>query len=191
MIDPSRRIPIEQPNYGLSDSLLKIGGQLLPAGACRNIQMRFEQRVFGENVVALDGGLLFLGMAGLGKRFDFSISGSGLFAPHLFSHDPWDRILVESPEPFCMPGQVAPEDLIRPHVPGSIRYMGMVQLANGEWAPRTIAQEGEAPDPRILWTFWRPILLAAPESASFDGAEWDKTKGWEWNWRDHLDPREA
>lgn len=190
MINPSMRIPIEQPNYGLTDSLVKIDGRHLPAGSCRNISMSFEKRTFGTNEIALDGGLLFLGMPGLGKRFDFTISGEGLFAPNLFELDPWDRVLVESCEPFCQFGQVQPADFMRPHVPGSIRYMGMVQLANGEWAPRTLALEGEPVDPRILWTFYRPILWASPESASFEGQEWEKAKSWEWNFKDHLDPRE-
>ena len=90
------RFPIEVAEWGPRDSLLRIGGQKLPYGACSGVDMQFQEEDLGENVRALDGGLLFFGIPELGFRLQFSITGEGLFAPHLFTIRKWMRIEIES-----------------------------------------------------------------------------------------------
>lgn len=184
------RFPIEVAEWGPRDSLLRIGGQKLPYGACSGVDMQFQEEELGENARALDGGLLFFGIPDLGFRLQFTITGEGLFAPQLFTFRKWQRIEIECAVPFYMIGQVAPVDLIRPHVPGSIRYMKMIEVSPGEFRPRTVGLEGMAADPEVTLTAWRPKLLAAPESSSYSPSENSKLKSWEWSWREDRDLRD-
>ena len=178
------RIPIEQPNWAVTQSLLKIDGHFLFYGTGLEMQFEFERRDFGENVVALDGGLLFLGMQELGYRLDFSISGEGSFAPHLFSVNPWERVEVEAPIHLYMLGQVRAPDLLRKHVPGSIRYYAQVPTPNGP-RPRTIGLEGMPDDPAVRCTAFRPTLLAAPVASSTGGVGIKSKQSWKWDWKEH------
>lgn len=181
--------PMDWPDWGETESWIKINGQSLPLGAGQGVQQTYEKEEMGQLERALDGGLVFMGIPDLGFRLATTLSCDGYFVPHMFMLNPWDQVELECGLPLYMPGQVDPADLIRPHVAGSIRYFENAQRGD-QFYLRAIGGEGMAADPRVVWTGFRPKLIVHPVSSSYSGNEFSKKKSWSWDFREHKDARE-
>ena len=183
--------PMDFPVWDETESWIKINGQTIPLVGGLNIQQSYEPEELGSLERSLDGGLVFMGIPDLGFRINTSISGEGNFTPHFMSFRPWQQIELECALPIYMPGQVNPNDLLRPHVPGSIRYYKNHKGGNQSYL-RAVGGEGMDPDPEVVWTGFRPILIVQTSTFSygFSSNEARKTKSWTWDLREHMDMRD-
>ena len=172
-------IPIEKPNFSVTESLIKIDGKSIPLGAGRDIEQSYDEEQLGNLERSLDGGLVFLGIPDLGFRINTSISGEGLFTPHVFGLRQWNSVIMECELPWELPGWVDPVNFPRPHVDGSIRYYGL-----GNNGPVTIGLEGMAESANVLKTTFRPKLRVNPIGWSMSGRAWSKRKQWRWDFRE-------
>lgn len=181
--------PMDWPDWGETESWIKINGVPLPLGAGRNVDQTYDAEEFGVNERALDGGLIFMGIADQGFRLNTTINGDGNFAPHLMMFRPWQSIELECATPIYMPGQVSAQDLLRMHVPGSIRYFENATRGDQSYL-RAVGGEGLDPNPNITWTGFRPKLLVRPQTFSYGMRENSKLKNWSWTLREDQDLRD-
>jgi len=182
--------PLQQPNWTVSASFIRINGQALPLGGDEDVAQAYEQEQLGKVERALDGGLVFLGIPDLGFRINTTISVSDArFAPPVFGQwNAWDVIILECALPLYMPGQVRADDLIRPHVPGSLRYYRNKQRVDWNYLS-AVGTEGMPDDPSVTWTAFRPMLAVMLETSSYSGGEFSKKKSWNMSFREHKDMR--
>lgn len=159
-----------------TDTLLRIDGRDLPKGCAWNLDCGYDEEQLGEWKRNLRGGLTFFGIPENGIRFGLSIAASGVsitgpilelnrFVPHEFD---W-------PIQWTMSGMVDPDDLIRPAVEGSVRYMGygrngLVAIGTPDQPPADVSM--------VVETWWRPRIKAVITGRSASQAEAAKGGSW-------------
>lgn len=181
---------IQLPDFGYTDTGLRIGDIHFPRWTGHGLEQSLEEESAGTLVRAADGGLLFLGVFPEGDerniRLTTRISSTDRFIAPLGFIKPGIAYEVEcvTELPAGRGGIVQASDFERLHVPGSIVYRD-AQM-------RAIASDGEGrltsllDATRVAWTYYRPVLLMKMTSKSVGSYNpWAGSASWSIEMREH------
>jgi hypothetical protein len=153
-----------------TDTIFEFVGIGLPAAAARGINQQIKLRKNGKIVEYLSGADRDMTRPSA-RGFEFSISGSDIWAPPFAGMWIGEVVTVHYPGQFVEP---IARPQTRPEVPGTLFYID---------AESRVVEPG---DPAAAWRVYNPLIIARILDWELDEDDWGALVTWSSSYREAL-----